>query len=261
MSIKLNGIDMIKMGLHQLGIDIHRYPPSLPPDIDPEVIQTIHRVKDFTMTSPERISALCEAVKYVVKHQIPGDMVECGVWKGGSMMAIADTLKKLDREDRELYLFDTFTGMSEPTEKDVDLTGLEAQKLLQEQDKTMSDSVWCYATLADVRKAVGSIEYPASKIHFVKGKVEETIPDQAPEKIALLRLDTDWYESTKHELIHLFPRISAGGVIIIDDYGHWQGARKAVDEYLTEHQIALMLNRIDVTARMGIVYPLSSYSS
>ena len=111
-----------------------------------------------------------------------------------------------------------------------------------------------------MKESVGSINYPAHKIHFIKGKVEDTIPEQSPEKIALLRLDTDWYESTKHELIHLFPRLAIGGVIIIDDYGHWQGARKAVDEYLAEHQIALMLHRVDVTARIGIFYPLSSHS-
>lgn len=257
---KLSPLQQIKKLLQNLGIDVHHYPPSLPPDFDEEVVQTINRVQEFTMTSPERISALCEAVKYVVKNQIPGDIVECGVWKGGSMMAIADTLKKLGQEERELFLFDTFTGMSEPTAADVDLSGIEAKKLLQEEDKAVSDSVWCYASLEEVKKSVGSIKYPAHKIHFIKGKVEDTIPEHAPEKIALLRLDTDWYESTKHELIHLFPRLAIGGVIIIDDYGHWQGARKAVDEYLAEHQIALMLHRVDVTARIGIFYPLSSHS-
>jgi O-methyltransferase len=78
------------------------------------------------------------------------------------------------------------------------------------------------------------------------------LPEFAPECISLLRLDTDWYESTRHELIHLFSRISKGGVIIIDDYGHWKGAREAVDEYIRENNIKILLNRIDYTGRIGV---------
>ncbi len=102
--------------------------------------------------------------------------------------------------------------------------------------------------------------YPAGQTHFVPGMVEETIPASAPEKIALLRLDTDWYESTRHELEHLFPRIVDGGVLIIDDYGHWAGARRAVDEYFRNQGIALLLNRLDYTGRIGIVHQQISRS-
>ena len=94
--------------------------------------------------------------------------------------------------------------------------------------------------------------YPAGKMQFVKGKVEDTIPASAPEHIALLRLDTDWFESTYHELIHLYPRLSPGGILIIDDYGYWQGARKAVDRYIEEHQLKLLLTRVDDSARMSV---------
>jgi hypothetical protein len=103
-----------------------------------------------------------------------------------------------------------------------------------------------------VQRAVRSTGYDPGKIHLIKGKVEDTVPGAAPTKIALLRLDTDWYESTRHELEHLFPRLSPGGVIIIDDYGHWQGARRATDEFLAQHNIPLLLNRIDYTARIGV---------
>jgi hypothetical protein len=96
--------------------------------------------------------------------------------------------------------------------------------------------------------------YDREKISFVKGKVEETIPDNAPQSISLLRLDTDWYESTRHELIHLYPRLSHGGVIIIDDYGHWLGARKAVDEYIEQNNLCLLLNRLDYTGRIGVKF-------
>jgi hypothetical protein len=91
-----------------------------------------------------------------------------------------------------------------------------------------------------------------SHVRLVKGKVEDTVPKNAPEKIALLRLDTDWYESTRHELVHLFPRLLPGGVLIIDDYGHWQGARKAVDEYIAGNQVKILLNRVDYTGRIGV---------
>jgi hypothetical protein len=93
--------------------------------------------------------------------------------------------------------------------------------------------------------------YPSNKIHFIKGPVEETIPRQMPSpSIALLRLDTDWYESTKHELIHLFPRLSAGGILIIDDYGHWAGARQAVDEYFAGLPEKYFFHRIDYSGRL-----------
>ena len=94
--------------------------------------------------------------------------------------------------------------------------------------------------------------YPAERIHFVQGKVEETIPRVLPERIALLRLDTDWYESTRHELIHLYPKLCAGGVLVLDDYGHWQGSRKAVDEWMAQTGTRMLLNRVDYTGRIAV---------
>lgn len=168
------------------------------------------------------------------------------------MMAVAETLLKSDDTGRDLYLFDTFEGMTTPTDKDVDIAGVSAVSQLEQSDKTKDDSVWCCAALEMVKSAVNSVGYPGEKIHFVKGMVEMTIPLGAPEKIALLRLDTDWYESTRHEMEHLFPRLSKGGVLIIDDYGHWQGARKAVDEYLEKNNVKILLNRIDYTGRIAV---------
>ncbi len=97
-----------------------------------------------------------------------------------------------------------------------------------------------------------STGYPKEKIHLIKGKVEDTIPENIPKEIALLRLDTDWYESTKHELIHLFPLLKPNGILIIDDYGHWEGARKAVDEYISDNNIHILLNRIDYSGRISV---------
>ncbi len=253
MILKTNLVTGLKNWLHKLGIDIVKYPPSFPSDFDSAITQTILRVKPFTMTSPERIFALCQAVRYIVENQIPGDIVECGVWKGGSMMAVAQTLLALKDSSRHLYLFDTFEGMTEPSDNDVSVSGVKASKLFGKSSKQEGHCSWCYASIEEVKAALNSVGYPKNKIHFVKGRVEDTIPDRAPSKISLLRLDTDWYESTRHELIHLFPRISSRGTILIDDYGYWQGARQAVDEYIWENKIPLLLNRIDITGRIGVV--------
>lgn len=220
------------------------YQNGFPPDFEAGDIEIIRAVEPYTMTSTERIHALINAVKHIVANRIPGDMVECGVWKGGSVMAMALTLLKLGQSDRSLYLFDTFSGMTPPGDRDVDYQGQQAHVIL--------DAVRCEASLAEVEHAVYSTGYDRNRIHFVKGPVEETIPVHAPELIALLRLDTDWYESTQHELSHLFPRLARGGVIIIDDYGHWRGARQAVDEYVAQHQVPLLLHRIDYTGRIGV---------
>ncbi len=217
-----------------------------------EIHNTIwEEVNKNTMTSMERIFGLIEAVKYVTKFNIPGDIVECGVWKGGSMMAVAKTLVRANDTSRQLYLYDTYEGMSEPTEADANFQNESAKSLLDKSDKGTSH-VWAYSALETVQQGMVATNYPTGNIHYVKGKVEDTIPKEVPEKIALLRLDTDWYESTKHELIHLFPRLQAGGVLIIDDYGFWKGARKAVDEYFAENNIRILLCRMDNTGRIAI---------
>ena len=210
-------------------------------------------VKPFTSSGIERVAALRQAVKYITDHKIPGDIVECGVWKGGSMMTIARTLIENDSANRKLYLFDTFNGMSTPTPADVDLRGNVASNLLDETYAIREKaSIWAMAPLELVRQSMQSTGYDEERTIYVKGQVEETIPAAAPDKIALLRLDTDWYESTYHELVHLFPRLAVGGVLIIDDYGHWQGARRAVDQYLAENNLRLLLNRIDYTGRICV---------
>jgi hypothetical protein len=153
---------------------------------------------------------------------------------------------------RQLYLYDTFDGMSEPTKADVSYDDQNAENLLNKHKK--DNPVWAYSTLETVEQTMSLSGYPKSQIHYIKGKVEDTIPSSLPGKIALLRLDTDWYESTKHELIHLFPKLIRGGVLIIDDYGFWKGARKAVEEYFAENNIQILLNRLDDTARIAIKF-------
>ena len=239
--------------INKLGYDlIKKYEKleELPVDFEKATVDTYSMVKQYTMTSAERIASLCNAVTYLVKNNIEGDIVECGVWRGGSTMAAIDTLIKVGDTSREVYLYDTFEGMSEPSELDKEaLTGTSAAELLEKDP-----GVKCVATLEDVHNNVGTLRYPEELVHYVKGKVEETIPATIPAKIALLRLDTDWFESTAHELEHLYPLLVPGGVIIIDDYGHWAGARKAVDEYIAGNKLPLLLNRIDYTGRIGVKY-------
>ncbi len=222
------------------------------PDFAEEHLDTILAVQDHTVTTPPRIFSLIEAVKHITNNDIPGDIVECGVWKGGSMMAVAHTLRRLKDERRHLFLFDTFEGFPPPGSKDVSFEGETAEHYLAGQAREERGSRWCYAPWGEVSAGMDRVGYKKDHIHLVKGRVEETIPDQAPERIALLRLDTDWYESTHHELMHLYPRLSSGGVLIIDDYGHWRGAREATDEYIARNLLRLLLCRIDYTGRIAI---------
>jgi O-methyltransferase len=207
---------------------------GLPADYEPEFAEIWNLVKHRTMTGREKGYYLHRAVRYVTAHEIPGAIVECGVWRGGSMLNVAHTLTRLGVTDRELYLFDTFCGMSEPTERDVHLrkSGAAAASILEHESR--DSRTWASASLDDVRDGFSSVDYPSERVHFVEGKVEDTIPDRAPEEIAILRLDTDWYESTRHELTHLYQRLAPGGVLIIDDYGTWKGSKDATDEFVAE---------------------------
>ncbi len=240
----------VKWLFHQIGYDIVERDPAnrpkgdFPPDFEQAEIEDYLSVAPFTLTGPIRAVVLIRAIHYLVQNRIPGDIVECGVWKGGSMMAAAKTLLRLNDTERRLWLYDTYAGMSKPSTTDVSVCNFSAQKDFEAD--------YLRVCLDDVRKVVLDIGYDARKVFFVEGKVEDTLPAHAPEQIALLRLDTDWYESTRHELVHLFPRLVRGGVLIIDDYGHWQGARKATDEYFQTNSICILLNRIDFSARIGV---------
>jgi O-methyltransferase len=221
------------------------------PDFEPEFAEIQDKASSFTMTSPERMYAFYQATKYIIQNNIAGDIVECGVWKGGSSMVSALTLLKSNSADRDIYLYDTYEGMTDPSEKDVSFDNKSAKKNW-DLKRQVDNKIFCYSTLEEVQTNLFSTGYPKGEIHFVKGKVEETIPSVLPNKIAILRLDTDWYESTYHELKYLYPLLVSDGVLIIDDYGHWKGAREAVDRYFTEIGLNPLLHRIDYTGRMMI---------
>jgi O-methyltransferase len=211
-------------------------------DMEAKFGQFYEMCKPYTMTSIERMYAIFKATEYICKNNIPGDFVECGVWKGGSSMMAALSLIHFGRTSKELWLYDTFEGMSEATDKDVSYRG--------ELGKDYKEESW--PTFNEVVNNMEKVGYTDGGIRLITGKVEDTIPKYSPMRISLLRLDTDWYESTLHELKHLYPLLIKGGVLIIDDYGHWEGARKATDEYFESIGVFPMLNRIDYTGRIMI---------
>jgi O-methyltransferase len=213
--------------------------PTYPVDWDEVAKPILRAANPYTMTRAEKRYALYLATRYITRYAIPGAVVECGVWRGGSMHVVARTLLSIGDPNRELYLFDTFEGMTPPTDKDVTYDGRAVADLLAQRPKT--SKIWAIASLEDVQEGMATVGYPAERIHYVKGPVEQTLPDAAPEQTALLRLDTDWYESTRHELHTLYDRLAPGGVLIVDDYGSYQGSRQAVDEFIEETGARLLL--------------------
>lgn len=224
------------------------------PDSDTTVIEAefgeiCRACAEYTVKTTTTVSlyALYKAVEYIVKRNIPGDIVECGVWKGGSAMVIAYALLKMHEPHRKIYLYDTYAGMTQPTDEDRAIpNGMPAQ----ERWRRNKFSDWGRITLEETERNLISTRYPKKNLIFVKGAIEKTIPNIMPFRISLLRLDTDWYASTKHELMHLYPLLSKHGVLIIDDYGYWAGAKKATDEYFLHRPI--LLNRIDGSGRIGV---------
>jgi O-methyltransferase len=239
--------------INKFGYSLIKNKSSFPDIKENEFWEIYALCKPFTMTSVERMYSLYSAVGYVLSNNIEGDFVECGVWRGGSAMLIAKMLVNRNITNRKIYLFDTFEGMSAPSQNDLSYKGENASTLLKNTVNDKENSVWCLADLNDVQNNMNQTAFNTNNLIYVKGKVEDTLPSAKPNgKIALLRLDTDWYESTKHELDILFPMLIQNGILIIDDYGHWEGCRKAVDEYLKQHNVPLFLNRIDYTGRIAV---------
>jgi hypothetical protein len=230
-----------------------------PPDgvVDPHDRQIIDRCASYTLTSAARVQALIDAVQYCVARAVPGDFAECGVWRGGSVLAMILKLQELGVDDRTIHLYDTFEGMTKPSERDTSRYDDPALATWTEPSDD-GERAWSQFFQPEVfnedavRDLLRATLYPEARLNFVTGPVEQTLPDGAPDQLALLRLDTDWYESTRHELVHLYPRLSVGGVLIIDDYGHWDGARQAVDEYFREVAPPVLLTRIDYTGRIAV---------
>jgi O-methyltransferase len=226
-------------------------PPKYPQDFSPFTRQLWDKVRPHTMTSQSRIANLERAVRYLAEHKIGGDIVECGVGAGGSMMAVAYVLQSLSTTDRRILLYDTFKGMARPTAEDISILGKPALRKYERKTKN-GESTWHNFPLEDVQANMAQTRYPAAAVSFHPGLVQDTLPANDSEAIALLRLDTNLYESTVVECEQLIPKLVPGGVLIIDDYFRWIGQQKAVDEYLRSSDQRMFLTRIDDHCAMGI---------
>lgn len=214
------------------------------PDASPEERRIIEVASRYTSTNMQARWAFIQAITHVERNGVPGDIVECGVWKGGNLI-IAGLMRKHLGFRREIWGYDTFAGMTVPGENDVKPGfGVNAREKFARLNKgDVTD--WCYVPLEEVEASYLS-EVGDLDVRLVKGKVEETLrlEENLPEEISILRLDTDFYESTRLELEVLYPRLRPGGVMIIDDYGVWAGSRKAVDDYFgTERPWLHYVNR------------------
>jgi hypothetical protein len=194
-----------------------------------------------------------DAVNYILQNNIEGCIIECGVYSGDFEYIWINELMK-NNSVRDIYLYDTFTGLVEPTEYDYTCKDAIYQMNKDEVYTTWKNQVinekvngWCYTPLEKVKDRLNSTGYPKNKLHYVVGDVMETLKDKTtiPEKIAILRLDTDWYESSKYELEQLYDNVVVGGVIIFDDYYHWDGQRRATDEFFESRGIQVDYVRID----------------
>ena len=220
-------------------------------DMETDFWKYRNEIRQYTMTSIERQYNLYQSLQYVHRMKIEGSFVECGVYRGGSSLLAAMVFADLG-EDRELWLYDTFAGMTAPTEHDIKPnSSLEETRQSFEAMQKDEYNAWCYAGLDEVKACLSRANYPQDRIRYVVGDVTKTIPAEIPDKIAILRLDTDFYDSTKHELEHLYDRLEGGGILIVDDYGGWEGARKAVDDYFATLSNPPLLVRIDESARMA----------
>ena len=245
---------LVDRAARRFGLQVSRISSNgnnLPAEVAREDRLLIDRVQPYTMTSPERLWSLIDGVRFVIEENLEGDFVECGVWRGGSVMAMALELNRLGVSDRNLWLYDTFTGMTEPTDTDVESgTGKRAADLLRTTDVGDGNNIWCVADRTDVEANIASTGYPTGLMTLVEGDVSETLHRTLPSEVALLRLDTDWYESTKSCMEMLYPKLIPGGVCILDDYGHWAGARRAVDEYFDKHGPRPFMHVIDYGGRV-----------
>jgi len=265
----------IKKILNRLGFDIVRFRSAtennlnikeiLGYELENQAVECILMIKNNTMLSKRRLVTLYQQAMYCEKNNIPGAFVECGVWKGGAMGLMALANLHSGNERRHLHLFDAFQDICEP---DSSVDGERAMREVKEFTKGASlgegrlqpmtgfyDSLGGAGALDDSRKLLEeTINYPSEMIDYHVGWFQDTLPNEHEGigDIAILRLDGDWYASTKVCLEYLFDKVVKGGVIIVDDYGAYEGCRKAVDEYLNSNSIKAYLAPVDSECRFFI---------
>lgn len=200
----------------------------------------------YSMTNLPRMINTLKSCRYAVENNIPGDFLEVGVWRGGNGI-LARKIFEILNSEKKVWMFDTFEGMTAPTGVDV----IAKTKISAQSKYSKVQNNWCFASLEDVKNNCLDSQLDLKFFKFIKGDVLETllIDENIPDSICVLRLDTDWYESTRLELEILYPLLSKHGVLIVDDYGHWEGARKAVDEYFLKSSFKPLLNVVDYSCR------------
>lgn len=245
--------------IFELTRHLDRYPDLTA--VSPSFGPLYEEIKYDTLTSPALAYGLYGAVHHVAQHGVPGDVVECGVWRGGGAKLAAQVLLSVGDTGRHLWLYDTFDWIFDaPSEIDGLLSDSAADR---ERRNSLDEYIETQTAGREdeeigeqaVRDRVARTGFPDSRLYTVKGYVQDTIPERTPDSIAVLRLDTDYYDSTLHELEHLYPKPSVGGILIIDDYGKMSGATQAVDEYFTRNGEPIFLARVDIQGRIAVKPP------
>lgn len=228
---------------------------DLPVEFSQQDRELIKHVVDneLSMVSVPGLCATLKAARYVAENQIEGDFVECGVWRGGNALIAAEIFRRYGL-DKRVFLFDTFMGMTEPSDDDRGISDNEPAINKYKTEQRPNHNNWCYAPIDEVRANFTNRGLLGVNTVFVKGPVEETLglPSNLPAIISILRLDTDWYESTKISLEVLYPKITSGGCLIVDDYGFWSGSRKATDQYFEQLLPRPLLNVTDSSRRIAV---------
>jgi O-methyltransferase len=217
------------------------------PEISEENKILINSIGGSSLTPLVRRWNLIKSLHYINQNKLEGDIVECGIWRGGNLF-LAKKIQDLYYKNikRTFYGYDTFEGMPEPSVYDGEKVVQIYKNFLKKGER------WTEASLDDVENSIKKLFLSLDDFNLVKGKVEDTLINKKnlPSKISLLRLDTDFYESTKVELEILYPLLVQKGVLIIDDYGDFIGCRKAVDDYFFDKNV-LMIS-IDKSCRIII---------
>lgn len=196
------------------------------------------QIKPYSMMSYGRLRGIYRGICEVIENKVPGDFVECGTARGGCA-ALMGLSCRARGEARNLWIYDTFEGLPPPSEDDPDY---ELAKAREGE---------CRGEYDEVRGLLERLKI-LEGVQMVKGLFQDTVPVTEVKQISLLHLDGDWYDSTMVCLEHLYDKVSPGGVIQIDDYGHWAGARKALHEFLDARGIEVSLRYLDYTGRQFV---------
>lgn len=265
---------IIRKVFNKSGYDIVRITPEIIArkhsacvyDYQEEAGKIIERIRPYTMLSYESLITLYQQVRWSELNFIPGDFVECGIWKGGAVGLMAQTNLFFGKNERHIHCFDIFDNICEPDPKIDGEWAIQQASILSGRPpesftgalkpvKNIYASHGGACTLEEVKMLIeNKIGYPKEYLHYYKGWFQDTLPvnSRSIKEIALLRIDADWYASTKICLEYLYDKVVPGGFIIIDDYGTYDGCRKAVDEWITARGKKVFLHHASKDTRYWI---------